>query len=54
MKRLFKVKKEFFDNKMEAKAYRDSYPGATQPTIQLGPDHIGKHGHSSKKRANKV
>jgi len=51
MKRLFRVKKEYFENKMDAKVYRNANPGST---VQLGPDHIGKHGHSSKKRANKA
>jgi hypothetical protein len=51
VKRLFKVNKEYFDNKMEAKKYRDEHPGTT---VQLGPDHMGKHGHSSKMRKNKT
>ncbi len=48
MKKLFKVGKEFFDNKMKAKAERGE-----NGTISRGPDHIGKHGNRNPKRLNK-
>lgn len=35
MKRLFHVKKKYFDSKMKAKAYRDEHGGH----VSKGPDH---------------
>lgn len=51
MKRLFKVANVFFENKMDAKAYRDEFSNAH---VSNGPDHMGVHGHKSKFRANKA
>lgn len=53
MKRLFCVKNSkgkiiewetgaYFDNKQDAKEFRNHVPGAH---VSRGPDHIGKHGH---------
>ena len=56
MKKLFKVsvggKTQFFDNKMDAKAFRgDPKTGAT---VAKGPDHMGIHGSKGRpSRANK-
>lgn len=55
MKRLFKVVTKngtmYFEDKVLAKKYRDTYPYSH---VSRGPDHIGKHGVFSKQRQNKV
>ena len=44
MKRLFQVNDTFFDNKQEAKEYRDTAPAGKTWTVSKGPDHMGNHG----------
>lgn len=41
----------YFESKQEAKTLRNIM--GTNFSVANGPDHIGKHGHSSKMRANK-
>ena len=47
MKRLFQVKREYFGNKMKAKAYRDKYGGH----VSKGPDHRNYGLHLKDKHA---
>jgi hypothetical protein len=51
MKKLFKVKDRYFENKMEAKKYRNELGGCC---VQLGPDHQGPHGNKTKFKAYKT
>lgn len=46
-------KVDYFESKMDAKAYRNQFAGEGA-YVSRGPDHIGKHGVFSHKRANKV
>jgi hypothetical protein len=55
MKKLFKVKDKYFENKMEAKKYRDELGGVDKGIyVQLGPDHKGPHGNKTKFQAYKT
>ena len=55
MKKLFKVKDKYFENKMEAKKYRDELGGVDNNVyVQLGPDHKGPHGNKTKFQAYKT
>lgn len=50
MKKLFNVKfngNNYFENKMDAKAFRDENPGTL---VTFGPDHIGSHGKAPRQR----
>lgn len=61
MKRLFCVKNgrgniidnpkggQYFDDKMEAKAFRNSLVEYPPYTVSRGPDHIGPRGHTVKR-----
>lgn len=40
--RIFTVGSYHFRFKLDAKAYRDSFPETSRPTVKLGPDHWRK------------